>query len=295
MRIVVPVSDVMFLIRMVDRNLAMFGLPVTYVFTGPPDQAARIRSVVGDERLVASHAEEFWPVLWERQLRDANEVGDVWLLESDLFFGSRRWFDRLLAARPAFDVIGAYRRRGGFAPHCLWLRQGVLARHPDVSILPRTVGGVFYDMMDSVTKRMVDTGDRWRHLPPTGMHHMLGVSVAKQELSRPSRTIESIASRYDLKTVRYIAESIHRYRAMLERWGEDDDFWPTEAEYRSVMRAIAARGVDTERVAESLRDVQPLERLFPPQRATSVVRAMVERPRAPGLPRHHSRDRGARG
>ena len=265
MRIVVPVSDVMFLVRLVDRNLAMFGLPVTYVFTGSPERTARIRAVVGATRLSASHALEDWPVHWECQLRDANRAGDVWMLESDLFFESRRWLEQLVAAQPDHEVVGAYTRRGGFAPHCLWLRQGVLARHPDCSIMPQVVDGVRYDMMDFMTRRMAQGGERCLHLPPVDMHHVSGVSVGRQELGRWSTTLRNIASQYDSRTIRYVAESIKRYLAMLERWGQDDDFVPPPAHLRAIMQAIAARGIDVDDMDECLRAVQPLEALFPPR------------------------------
>jgi hypothetical protein len=263
MRVIVPVSDVIFLVRLLERNLAMFGLPVTYVFTGSTERAGRIRSIVGDARLVASDTDEDWPVLWERALRHANESDAVWMHESDLFFESRRWLDRLAAVCPAFDVVGAYPRRGGFAPRCLWLRQGLLGRHRNSSIRSQTVGGVYYDIMDYVTKRMADTGARCHALPPADMHHVQGISVAKQELARLSVTIANVASLYDIGTVRYVAGSIMRYRAMLDRWGQADDLAPPEADYRAIMRAIAARGVDVDDVSEALRSVEPLERLFP--------------------------------
>jgi hypothetical protein len=263
MRIIVPISDVMFLVRLLERNLAMFGLAVTYVFTGSAERSARIGSIVGDARLVASDAEEDWPVLWERVLRHANESDDIWMLESDIFFESRRWLDRLAAVCPALDLVGAYPRRGGFAPCCLWVRQGLLGRHRDCSIRSQTIGGVYYDVMDYNTKRMADAGARCHALPPVDMHHVRGISVAKQELARLPHAIANVASLYDIGTVRYVAESIMRYRAMLDRWGQADDFAPPEADYRAIMRAIAARGVDVANMSEPLRVVEPLERLFP--------------------------------
>ena len=119
-------------------------------------------------------------------------------------------------------------------------------------------------IVEQCLQQVTDAGARCRALPPVDMHHLGGISVAKQELARASTTVANIASLYDPGTVRYVCESMKRYCAMLDRWGQADDFRPAEADYSAIMRALAARGVDVDDMTECLRAIEPLERLFPP-------------------------------
>lgn len=50
--------------------------------------------------------------------------------------------------------------------------------------MPRTVGGVYSDMVDYLTTRMADDGVRCRELRAVGMYHVVGVSIIQTSATR---------------------------------------------------------------------------------------------------------------
>jgi hypothetical protein len=252
---------------MVYRNIAQFGLPVTYVYTGPEDGAETIRRIVRDSTVVMSHTTSDWMLLWEKVLRQVNKVEDVWMLESDLFFLSNAWFLKMRTKTKDCEMISAYTRHGGFAPHCLWMRRGLLDTYPHLSIKPQTVNGKFFDTMDYLTKRMIEDGARSLHIPRVEMHHVLGLSVAVQEMKRLGELVELIRSGYDLETNRYVCQSIFKYLFMYERWGLPEDFFPSEEDLHTIMLAFVGRGIEVAQMKKVVSQLEPLERIFPSVRS----------------------------
>jgi hypothetical protein len=277
MRVVIPIRDILFLVQLVDRNLAQFGLPVTYVYTGPADGAELIRQIAPNSTVDVSHTESDWILHWEEALRQANRVEDVWMLESDLFFLSDRWFSQMRLKARDYDLVSAYARRGGFAPHCVWLRRGLLDTYPHISIKPQTVDGEFLDTMDCLTKRMIEDGVRSLHLPHVEMLHVLGVSVAVKEMKRLVELLGLIKNGYDLRTAQYVCQGIFKYLFMYERWGHRKDFFPREEDLLVIMQAFADRDIDVVQMSKCVSQLEPLERIFPRRSHPSNPKCSVSR------------------